>query len=262
MMKRLNDALYCEALKVMHSKIVWITILAFLIVPFVGGFFMLILKDPEAARSYGLIGAKAQLTMGTADWISYFEFLAQAVSIGGLFIFGFVSSWVFGREHSDRTVKDLLALPISRAHIVGAKFITIFLWCILLSAIVLTIGLWVGEMAALPGWSRELVSQGCEMFAICSILTIALSSPVAFFACIGRGYLAPLGFVVFTLVLANIIAVTGYGEFFPWAVPALYSQIGGEGNALPGSISYILVVLTSFAGLIGTFCWWRYADHS
>ncbi|KUG02449.1 bacitracin abc transporter, permease protein [hydrocarbon metagenome] len=261
-MKRLYDAFSCEALKVMHSKIVWITFLAFLIVPFIGGFFMLILKDPEVARSYGLIGAKAQLTVGTADWISYFEFLAQAVSIGGLFVFGFVSSWVFGREYSDRTVKDLLALPISRTHIVGAKFITILLWCIILSAIVLMMGLWVGNMVALPGWSRELVVKGCEIFAISSILTIALSSPVAFFACVGRGYLAPLGFVVFTLILANIVAVTGYGEFFPWAVPALYSQVAGEENALPGSISYLLVILTSFAGLIGTICWWRYADHT
>ena len=112
-MRSIVAAFSCEALKVFRSRILWITIVAFLMLPLAGGFFMFILKDPELARSSGLISAKAHLA-GTADWPSYLQFLAQGVSAGGLFVFGFVSSWVFGREYSDRTVKDLLALPIPR----------------------------------------------------------------------------------------------------------------------------------------------------
>ena len=95
----------------------------------------------------------------------------------------------------------------------------------------------------LPGWSWELVLQGCKTFSTCAILTIALSTPVAFFASLGRGYLSPLGFVVFSLVLANIVAETGYGEFFPWAIPALYSGVAGSAAAPPGTISYFLVII-------------------
>jgi ABC-2 type transport system permease protein len=94
-----------------------LTLLAAFLIPFVGGFFMLILKDPEMAQRMGFISTKAQIA-GTADWPSYLGLLAQAVAIGGLIIFGFVSSWVFGREYADRTIKDLLALPISRTSIV------------------------------------------------------------------------------------------------------------------------------------------------
>jgi ABC-2 type transport system permease protein len=36
--------------------------------------------------------------------------LAQGIAIGGLFVFGFIMSWIFGREYTDRTMKDLLAL--------------------------------------------------------------------------------------------------------------------------------------------------------
>lgn len=260
-MTSIAAALWCEALKVLRSKIIWISLAAFLIVPFIGGFFMFILKDPELARSYGLIGAKAQLA-GTADWPSFFEFLSQAVAVGGLVLFGFISSWIFGREYADHTVKDLLALPIPRSLVVGAKFIMLFAWCLFLALTALLVGLWVGDMVVLPGWSRELAVQGYKTYFACAILTIALSTPVAFVASVGRGYLSPLGFVVLTIILAQIVAATGYGNYFPWAVPALCSRVAGPAIAAPGIPSYILVIATGLAGLIGTSLWWRYADHN
>ena len=54
-------------------------------VPFMGGFFMFILKDPAFARKMGAISAKAQLA-GTADWPSYLGLLTQAISIDGLLV--------------------------------------------------------------------------------------------------------------------------------------------------------------------------------
>ena len=49
----------------------------------------------------------------SADWNSYFGILTQSIGVGGVLIFGFVASWIFGREYSDGTAKDLLALPTS-----------------------------------------------------------------------------------------------------------------------------------------------------
>ena len=259
-MKSISIALSSEILKLFRSKILLITIIAFSIIPFVGGFFMIILKDPEFARNSGLIGAKAQLA-GSADWPSYFGLLSQAISIGGLLLFGFITSWTFGREYSDRTLKDLLALPISRISIVISKFVLIFLWSACLSLLVFILGLIVGNFVVLPHWSMEVFLKGFNMFFICSFLTIILSTPVAFFACIGRGYLSPLGFVIFTLAISQIVAAIGYGQFLPWAVPALYSNAAGDLNAKLGPISYILVLFTSIIGLISTALWWRFADN-
>jgi ABC-2 type transport system permease protein len=106
------------------------------------------------------------------------------------------------------------------------------------------------------------VSKGLAVYAACAVLTILLSAPVAFFASMGRGYISPLGFVVFTLVLAQIVAATGYGEFFPWSVPALVSGIAGGESAGLGSISIVIVLLTSLLGVIGTVCWWIFADQN
>src|SRR5690625_4535709 len=110
-------ALQTEMLKIRKSKVIWITAAAFTIAPLMAGFFMFVLKDPELAKSTGLVGAKAQIA-GEANWPSYLGLHAQMIAVGGIFVFGFVTSWVFGREYSDNTVKDLLALPYSRAVIV------------------------------------------------------------------------------------------------------------------------------------------------
>lgn len=126
------SALWAETLKMRCSKVPLFTAIGFSFAPLMGGLFMIILKDPEAARSMGLISTKAQLTVGVADWPTFFSILAQAVAVGGAILFAVVTSWVFGREFSDRTAKELLALPTSREAIVAAKFAVIAAWTFML----------------------------------------------------------------------------------------------------------------------------------
>lgn len=111
-------------------------------------------------------------------------------------------------------------------------------------------------------WSSDLARQGILLYLLCSILTILLSTPVAIFASVGRGYLSPLGFMIFTIVLAQVFAIIGYGEYFPWAIPALISGADGSGTVMIKASSIIIVALTNIVGLIGTMFWWRYADQS
>ncbi len=85
---------------------------------------------------------------------------------------------------------------------------------------------------------------------------------MAFFASSGRGYLPALGFVILTVILAQVVVVLGYGSAFPWAVPALHSWAGGEEAARMGAGSYILVFGTGLSGLLGTLAWWRFADQT
>ncbi|KGP72882.1 ABC transporter permease [Pontibacillus yanchengensis] len=259
-MHQLRQIIWVEWVKSRKSKVVWITFFAFTMLPLMGGFFMFVLKHPEFAEQAGLLGAKAQLA-GSADWPSYFMMLSQGIGIGGLFIFGFFTSWIFGREYTDRTVKDLLALPFPRTYVAIAKFIIVLLWSVLVTLWVACIGFLIGWMIGLPEWSTEVLQHGLFVLSITSVLTILLSTPVALFACLGRGYLAPLGFVIITMILSQIIAAIGYGSYFPWAIPALFSNVNGGGNILEVA-SVIVLLLTSSIGFIGTLGYWRYADQN
>ncbi|HHY09756.1 MAG TPA: ABC transporter permease subunit, partial [Firmicutes bacterium] len=246
-MRKLMTAFAVEKEKLLAAKLPLITILAFTLVPFMGGFFMFILQDPAAAERLGLISAKAQLA-GSADWPSYLGLLAQAVSVGGIIVFAFVISWIFGREYADGTIKDLLALPISRGTIVGAKFAAAFTWCAILAVYVFAAGLIVGFVVQLPGFSREVLQRGFEVYAISSLSTILVSSPVAFFASLGRGYLTALGYSVLTVVIAQIAAAVGYGQYFPWSIPSLLSGLGGSEFGAVGKAGLFIVLFTAFTG--------------
>jgi ABC-2 type transport system permease protein len=256
-MRNLAQALYVELLKARRSSVTLFTALSAALLPLVGGFFMIVLKDPELAQRVGLISAKAHIMAGAADWPNYLELLAQGLAVGGIVLFGFVGSWVFGREYADRTAKDLLALPTPRAAIVVAKFVVIVLWSALLVLLVLLLGFGVGALVGLAQAAPPLLLHGAVSIVIAALLTIALVTPVAFFASAGHSYLAPLGFVFLTLLLAQVVAVAGWGEYFPWSIPALFAQ----GEPL-GAISYVIVVVTCAVGIAATISWWKLADQT
>ncbi len=198
---------------------------------------------------------------GTADWPTFLGLLGQAAAVGGLILFGFIGSWVFGREYSDRTVKDLLALPTPRFSLVLAKFTVVVAWSALLTGVIYLIGLGVGAAVGLPATSADVFWQGTRTVIITTGLTILLVTPVAFFASAGRGYLPPMGFAILTVILAQIVAAAGWGEYFPWSVPALNAGMAGPAYAQLGVFSYLIVVLTSLLGTIATFGWWTFADQ-
>ncbi len=261
-MNNLSAALFAETLKMRRSKVPLLTAIGFSMMPLVGGLFMVILKDPEAARSMGLISTKAQLTIGVADWPSYFGFLSQATAMGGLILFSIVTTWVFGREFSDHTVKEMLALPTSRETIVTAKFIVTSVWAMVVTLLILGLGLVVGNLVVLPDWSTELFRSSFMGILGCAFFTLGLIPFVALLASIGRGYLPPFGWTILTMVLAQFAVILGWGDWFPWAIPGLFSGIAGPRTEVLGTHSYIILLLTCIAGLAATYYWWRNADQT
>lgn len=256
-MNNLGQALYVEWLKARRSRMPLLTMLGFLLIPVIGGFFMVVLKDPVFARRVGLISAKAQLLAAQADWPTYLGLLAQTVAIGGVILCAFIGTWVFGREYADRTLKDLLALPTSRSVVVSAKFALVLGWAATQTAGTLVLAIALGAVIGLSGHSTAVFKQGILTLAISAGLTILLATPIAFVASAGRGYLSPLAAAVLAVLLAQLLAIAGYGEYFPWSIPALYAQ-GGPISAL----SVLIVLFTSIAGMAGTLLWWEHADHT
>lgn len=261
-MNSFSSALWTETLKMRRSKVPLFTSVGFSFSALVDGLFMIIMKDPEAARKMGLISAKAQLLAGTADWPTFFSVLAQAVAVGGAILFAIITIWMFGREFSDHTVKELLALPTSRETIVAAKFMIIAVWTLILTVFIFLIGLIIGSLVDIPGWSTELLRSAFGDVIGSGMLTILLLPFVALVASTGRGYLPSFGWTILTVVMSQIAAITGWGDWFPWSVPALFSGAAGPRADLLGWYSYIIVILTSLIGLAATFHWWRTADQT
>jgi len=256
------SALWAEILKARRSKVPLFTTLGFLILPLVSGLFMIILKDPEKAKELGIISVKAQLVGGVADWPSFLGMLKMGTGIAGSILFAIITAWVFGREFSDHTAKDLLALPTSRRAIVSAKFVLILFWLMSLTIFIFVVSLGIGAAVNIPGWSPSLVWTSFLSLLLISFLTIILMPVVALIATAGRGYLPPLGWAFLTMALAQIAVVMGWGDWFPWAVPALLSDFTGSQTEPLAMHSYLMVLIVFFIGVTATFAWWQKADQT
>jgi len=261
-MKQQLRAVLAEFLKNKHANIRWVTVIAFAIAPIFGGVFMFLIQGNGYDSLSGALKTKAEMMEVEATWESLLGFMAQAVGVGGVLIFGFVTSWLFGREYSDGTAKDLLALPISRIKILNAKFIYYLTWCLGLAFSNLTIGLIIGFALQLDGWSFNVFIESMEIYFLTTLLIILLNTPIAFFALWGKGYLAPLGVVALLLVFSQILGAMGMGIYFPWSVPGIYSGMAGEEFKIQlNEVSFIILGLTSLSGYIGTLLWWKYSDQ-
>ena len=59
-------------------------------------------------------------------------------------------------------------------------------------------------------------------------------------------------------LMTNLVAIIGWGEYFPWAVPGLFAQ----GKSPLPSISYWIVLFTGLAGMVVTYFCWMLSDQS
>lgn len=260
-MRQQLQALQVEILKIKYSRILWATFVAFGLGPIMGAVFILIVQDPEAMSKAGGLAMKAKAMNFEANWSSYLDILTQTIGVGGILLFGFVASWIFGREYSDRTATDLLALPISRTKILNAKFLLYVIWCFMLVLSNLLIAIVLGTIMQLPTMGMDFLSQFMSDYFITTVLTIIVGIPIAFFALYGKGYLAPLAFVALTLVFAQVIAAVGYGSYFPWAIPGLYSGAGGAYKSLLNNLSYTILICTGIGGYFASILYWKMSDQ-
>ena len=258
-MDNLGDMIWIEARKAIRSKMPLWTGLGSLVMPMGIAFLIFVARNPAISQRLGLISAKANLLAYAAtDWPTYLGLSGEILAAGGFFWFVLTISWVFGREFADGTLKDMLAVPVQRSSILLAKFMVVAAWSAALSLIILMVALVMGALISLPGGSLAIIVRGSSVLLIAGGLAIVVATPFAFFASVGRGYLLPLGVAVLMVFLTNLVALAGWGEYFPWYVPGLYAQ----GKSALAPISYWIVILTGLAGMIATYLWWKFADQN
>ena len=259
-MKKLIIAINAEYMKVHKSKVIWITALVFVFIPSIMALFFYIAQKPELVAKLGLIGTKASL-FGGGNWQSYWELLVEIIAGIGLVGFGFITAWIFGREYTDHTVNDLLALPLSRNYIVFAKLIITVLICFILTFVMILSGITTGYLISIEEFSMTYTIAELPKAMVTALLTMTLCTPVAFFSSYGRGYLLAIGFIILTMILAQLSGAIGAGVYFPWAIPGTYSMPSSPDTQAVTTSSLIILFTTSIIGLFGTLAWWRYADQ-
>lgn len=258
-MNRIFAALGAEGLKILRAAILPASMGFFAFGGLMIATMMYLAGHPELLAQATLVATKAR-TLGDGTWSDLLSFLVQMGLVLSQLGFGFVTAWVFGRETTDRTLKDLLALPVGRSALVTAKFAAAALWSLGLAAAAWAAGVGAGWAWGLPGFQADVFAAETVRYSLAVVLSLPLITVVGFLASVTRGYLLPVAALLLLLIVTNMVAVAAPSvlPWFPWGIPAVVIGVGGE--AVPASL--FLLVATGAAGFVGTLAWWRWADQS
>ena len=123
----------------------------------------------------------------------------------------------------------------------------------------------VGTVLQLPGWRAATIFAGLRLLLGTGLLIALTCAFFTLVASIARGYLASVGCIFAALVLGQIITQLGYGEYFPWTVPLLFSgaaeALTGKTHASLSFVSYASVGIICVLSIVGTCLWWRQSDQ-
>ena len=256
------QVLATEFLKLHRGKVTWFSLAALSLGPLAIALMMWIVREPGRAAKLGLLGTKANLSGLSATWPAYFSMLTMVVGMGGMLLLAFIVAYVFGREYTEGTAKNLLALPVGRHWFALAKLVVAAAWWAVLVVAVLAEGFVLGAALALPDFSATAAATAVHDALLAAAIAFLLVPIVAWIAMLGRGYLPPLGFALAMLVLGDVFSHTGWAAWFPWSiVPLLIGAIGKPATTTaPGSL--VVVGLTFFVGIAAVIAQLRWADNA
>lgn len=248
---KLASLLAVEIIKLRRTWVLAALSICCLVAPAMIALMMAAIQDPELGAKLGLFTAKAELTIGSADWQTYAKFVCF-VFVGGIAIIGFAMAAIFGGEYVEGTAKNLFSLPVRRSRILGAKLLLVCGWYLLLAFLIVVEAYAFGLLLDLPGRVDGALAALAGSAATMCLQVLLLSPVPAYLAIRSGGIVAPIGFSVLLLVLAQFFTQSVLGPWFPWSIP-LVSAGAAEGlEAGPGS--WIVLAAVFIGGFVAA---WR-----
>jgi ABC-2 type transport system permease protein len=239
-----------EVTKLRRSKVTWISFAIYLFMVAMAAFFMWMMMNPAMARSLGLAGRKAEVAFAgqSADWPSFLTLMVEMGGLGGAIVFSIIVTYIFGREYVEGTAKNMLALPMARSRFVFAKIIVSAAWFAALTVWLIAEAWVAGSLLGITGLTTALFLSAVKKILVLALMSLCVAVVVAWIAVETRGYFAPMGFAIFTAVLASLFGHTGWGPWVPWSIIGLYSGAAGPDAATIGWGSFVVIGATFLIG--------------
>lgn len=241
----------CEILKLKHSKIVIISALGVMSTPFL----MLI----EALQTHF---KQPELIFTLSD--IYSDSILYMMLLSNIMIYIAITAYLFSREYTENTLKTILPIPVSRIKFMVAKFVTLFLWIILLSLVT-----WAGIFALsglyytafyLDGYSLNVALRWLPKFLFGNILMFLTISPFAFIAVKTKGFIAPV--ISSSVIIMGNAALSNQdlGALYPWTTTFFLVDGRIESIGYPVYLAVGIIILVSVIGFFMTFCYFKKED--
>ncbi|WP_066193474.1 MULTISPECIES: ABC transporter permease [Gracilibacillus] len=189
----------------------------------------------------------------------FFQVNLYTVLIIGVPLYGVVTTYLFHREYTENTLKNLLTIPVSRLSFMVSKMMLLFIWISLLTALAWCLTAGIGLLLQFDGWSTSLLLASLQQFVTGGVLLFILSTPIIFVTLVMKNYVPT---IIFTIIITLINVMAGNSEhrgLFPWAaagdianqtLPATY----------PAEYSYTMIAITALAGAVMMIAYFQKTD--
>lgn len=245
------DLIYCELLKLKRSKVLFISLLGVLAVPFM----MMV----EALQTHF---KHPEQIFTLADL--YDNSLIYIMLLIGMMVYTVIAAYLFSREYTEKTLKSILTIPVLKTSFVASKFCVLFLWIMVLTAITWASMLALAtiyhavfdiaefHMGVAWAWLGKMLLGGILMF-----LTI---SPFAFLAEKTKGLVVPMIAAAVIVMGSAALSNQDIGALYPWM--ATFFLVKGKlaSTGYPIWLTTSIIALVSIHGFAATFIYFQKED--
>lgn len=245
------NLLYCELLKLQHSKMMPISILGAVAVPF-----MLLVEELQMHAEHP--EERILLDQVYANSVLYMLLLANMmVSVA-------IASYLFSREYAENTWKTILPLPISRTKVLAGKFCTLFIWDFFLTLVSwLSILIFTGICHLTFGMAEYSLFTALKWVPKYFLLTVFMfgtTSPFVYIAQKTKGFVAPMIASAVIVLGSAALCNQNWGALYPWTASVLILQGRVESTGYPIWLSITILMLVSGMGFLFTFLYFKKED--
>ena len=241
----------CEMLKLKRSKMVLISFLGVMSTPFM----MLI----EAIQTHF---KHPELVFTLYD--IYNDSLLYIMLLTSMMIYIAITAYLFSREYTENTLKNILPIPVSRTKLLFSKFCALFLWIVML-----TIATWLGILFlsglyhivfVLEGYNFYVAVGWFPKFLLGCLFMFLTLTPFAYIAAKTKGFVAPV--VVSAVVVMGSAALSNQelGALYPWTATFFFINGRIESTGYPLILSAVIIIMVSVIGFIMTFRHFKMED--
>lgn len=245
-MGRLVNLLYSEVSKLKRSKIFLISLIGATTSPIVCFIAYITYKNKYPNEPVLLSEVFSQTNMYT-------------ILLIGVPLYGVITAYLFNREYTENTLKNLLTVPISRIGYLFSKIIILFIWVMVMTLVAWIVTVILGIIGQFEGLSTIVILKAFKEFLIGGFFLFLLLSPTIFVTLLFKNYIPT---VVFTLIITMInvlIVQSEYYVLFPWsAIEVIITN--SFIPKYPSEYSYISIYGTSIIGFIALPIYFKRED--
>lgn len=247
----MGDMLYCEWIKLKKSKIMLTGFLGTFIVPV----FVMVMNLQRYWSSMKASGSAPVETNKIWLFNLYDDSLLFLMLVFAPLVMSVMATWLISREYTEKTLKTIFAVPISREKFFAGKLLILFLLILLFMFLS-----WLEILAAavIAGFfvkvEIQIMTAVTYFFLMLKggVLLYMITLPIVYLAMRTRGFIVPFCVMAVICMMNVVLSASPIAGIYPWTAAYLLVRGRMEGTAFSEGMAYgVIAVIGGVAGSIG-----------